>query len=225
MSLVTVADMRDAGVTGNQATNDRLTELISFWESWVGYMTGMLFTETTLTIDLEGTGCDTLWLPLPIITCSSLMMNSNFQTVIDAATYTVFNRPFPDDRWNPKIVLDQVSESIYEGIFDKWEHRIFKKDLMNRVVGTWGFVESDKATPPMILYLIQRLIILNIDKPVDFFKNWSRKLRLNVKSEKTDYHSYSLGPGPLPGVDSLTGDKELDQILMFFRKAKGPKVL
>ena len=77
----------------------------------------------------------------------------------------------------------------------------------------------------MILYLIKRLIILNIDKPADFFKNWSRKFRLSVKSERTDYHSYAVGPGPLPGVDSLTGDKELDQIVMMFRKARGPKVL
>lgn len=153
-------DIRDEGIDDTELTDDRALTLINGWQSWIERMTGNIFKETEATIDFDGDGSRLLQLPLPIIEVTELYINDDFDNAVDATSYVAYTSrgPIQDDRRNPRIKLKLTSnQSIYArnlsgGIFAIG-------DRNQRIVGLWGYTESDGSTPEAVSRAIKILVI------------------------------------------------------------------
>lgn len=156
----TLQDIRDEGITETELSDDRALKLSTMWQKWFEDKTGNFFTPKEDTVDLDGDGSRMLMLPVPIIEVEELYINDDFTTAVEATRYAVYNGrgPVRDDRRNPHIMLKTGTVSIYTSGGSKFEIG----DLNQRIVGTWGYTESDGSTPPAVTRAI--LILVNATK-------------------------------------------------------------
>lgn len=155
-NIVIVQDIRDEGLTVDDITDARIDILSAGWQQWLETRCGMWFSSKTLDMLLDGSGGRTLFLPIPIIDLTALYINEN-TTALDSSYYTVYNRYEPfDDRKNPRIKLKRSNST---DIFVGYSSSVFATgDLNQRLVGDFGYVESDGSAP----YLIKRAITILI---------------------------------------------------------------
>ena len=140
-----VQDIRDEGITSSELTDARAIMLIKHWQQWFDASTRNFFTVKEATVDFDGNGSSYLHLPVPIISCSALYINEDTTNAVTSTYYRVYNQrgPVVDDRHNPKIRLVSSGSSSLFTV----ESSVFLKGLLQRVVGTWGYVEPDDTTP------------------------------------------------------------------------------
>jgi len=155
----TLQDIRDEGITDTELSDDRALKLSTLWQRWFEDKTGNFFTPKEDTVDLDGDGSRMLLLPVPIISVDELYINDDFTTVVDPTVYAVYNGrgPVRDDRRNPHIMLKGTA-----GLFSASGSKFEIGDLNQRVVGTWGYTESDGSTPLAVSRAI--LILINATK-------------------------------------------------------------
>jgi len=215
--IITLQDVRDEGVTISDADDARVTYLIGLAKQYITIATGGgLFTKETLTFNMDGSGARTLFLPVPVVSLTSIKIDG---TVLDSTLYVVYNRIGPpyDDRYNPKIVMKGSPEYTYYG--DKYFVRrkeyddpLFPKGQQNiELAGDFGFVEDSNGTvcapiKQAALALVIREVKLLTD---DDRKGEQRQDR--VVSESIGDYSYSLSE--LAKSGGPTGDSYIDQIL------------
>lgn len=155
MGYVTVAEVRAQGLSDATAYPDPMIQTaIDLASAYIDKATRQWFTNKSMTILLDGQDSARLFLPIPIVSVSELYINARFDPsqVLPAADYIVYNgRSFPDDRKNPKIQLNRVRTSIYQGPPFNGAGRLFVKAPRNtKIVGVFGYTEADDTTPLMI---------------------------------------------------------------------------
>jgi len=218
-----VADIRAEGVTEDDASDERLIQVIDAQSKFIDEATGWWFEPREMTFDLDGRGSSVLFLTMPIIAVSKLAEldagGSEDEWSLD--DFIIYNRHIrqnlttPDDRHNPKIVLR--------------EGGIFPEDYQNvRVEGIFGYTEYDGSangrTPRLIKQVCKKLVIRNLGLLADAEEegtggDW------RVKQWKTRDQSITLMSGAELGKMGLftgfTGDPEIDQILAAFSRVGG----
>lgn len=157
---ISLQDLRDEDISTSELSDERALSLIIGWQAWLERMCGQFFVQREETVDFDGDGSRLLLLPLPIIECTELYINDDFDTPLDTSYYVVYNNNtyINDDRKNPKIKLKRNFNS--RSIYRLTSSYIFEiGDRNQRIVGKWGYVESDGTTPLPIKKAIKMLVI------------------------------------------------------------------
>ena len=229
MALITVSDVRkESGVKEAEVPDSRIVEKITWAEALIERHTMQWFESRSLDFYMDGTGSRTLFLPVPIISVTALYVNDDFTNALDSDSYVVYNRTSPfDDRRNPRIKLKSKSWDLFstvgkEGIFSRGEQN-------QRVVGTFGFVESDGSTPSRIKYACLKLVLKNLKPVAGTGSQHTGSGAPDVASssigfktfEAVDDHQVSYSVPKMgtisAGTVRATGDPEIDSILSEYR--------
>lgn len=154
----TLQDIRDEGITTTELSDERALALSTRWQQWFEAQTKNFFVPKEATVDLDGDGSRMLLLPVPIINVSALYINDDFVTVVDPTTYAVYNSrgPVQDDRSNPRIMLKRSTTDIFAQMSGKFNIG----DRNQRIIGTWGYTESDGSTPLAVSHAVLVLVTL-----------------------------------------------------------------
>lgn len=203
-----IEDIRAEGVSEEQATDAKLTELIALACGYIDRVTGQWFEPREKTLILDGTGGE--FLPLPVFLIQRPeMVKADGEPVTD---YVVYNRfPPADDRGYPKIHRKA-----------RWP-----KGVLNvEITGLWGYVDEDAhggyVTPPLIKRAAMKLALYNFPSLGDAEAQEEKALRGALLKETTDGHSYELASEVVAAMasDAITGDAEIDDILKQYTFAR-----
>ncbi len=173
-----------------------------FIQEYIEKLTRQFFNVRDLTLLIDSFGTRIIALPVPIISISKIEIDStNGFIEQDLSKFIIFNSFYPDDRDYPKI--ERKDAFFPEG----------KKKI--RVTGSFGFVNEDLQTPEPIK-VVTKLLFLNWFKGVSTGKKNLRDGKTyffkDEKYEKRITESMSIG--------SLTGDPEIDNILIQYKRAE-----
>lgn len=227
MAYVTVEDVRAVGVP-DPPTDEEVEAKILLWSQLVDRITRQFFEPRDGTYETDGNDSSVMFLPIPIITCTAVYANDDFTTPVSSDRYRVYNSrgPITDDRKNPKISLHGsgdifTSTPRYRSIFAKGSRN-------QRVVGTWGYTESDGSTPAAIKHAVLKLVRRDLMAGVGTTPGTPPDPPVGgvVIMEITDGHTIQYAnTSPVtgrPGTSACTGDIEVDKILELY---KGPIIL
>jgi hypothetical protein len=167
MAYTTVADVRLAGVPA-EFTDQQITAAIAIWGAAFERVCRQWFEPRPYDATFDGTDSDALHLDVPIITCSALYINDAPEP-LDPSYYRVYSDAsgMKDDRRNPRIKLRQMDDftDIFTAPLMAGQLRFRKGRQNQRIVGTFGFVEADGSTPPLIKYALEQLIVTKLMRP------------------------------------------------------------
>lgn len=213
MPYATVQDIRDAGVTEEQASDVEVEALLALCSTLIDEACGQWFEPRTIDAVFDGTGSSLLQLPVPIIEITSLRINDEADE-LDPECYRAYtSRTLPDDRRNPRIRL--------------LGDRCFNDDgYQNQAVsGTFGFLEPDNSTPAMIVRATIKLVLERIGTPAaggtgsggsttgpvgPVVEEWTDGHKLKWATPKlTDQRS---------GLISISSDPEVQLALRLYRR-------
>lgn len=179
--------------------------------------------DDTNPILIEGNNSEVLFLPVPIISISSLRKQPDSQ-VLDPTFYQVFNsRAFPDDRKNPMIKLRQEDDDVLFVSSGK-----FMRGVRARLTGVFGFLEPDGSTPKMIQRATLKLALIYASKTLGEQAAESAEGGDvgPIKRERTDLHEIeyfdprtSASKAALNEGSGLSGDDYVDDVIAAY---KGP---
>ncbi|MBR1602765.1 MAG: hypothetical protein IJ667_04940 [Synergistaceae bacterium] len=191
-----IEDIRNEGVTDEQADDAKLENLIKLACNYIDTMTGQFFEPREQVLRLDGRGGKILRLPVFLIEAYSVIVSGE-----EISDYVLYNRM--SDRFYPKIYRNQG----------------WRKGILNiSVQGLWGYVdkaETGYATPELIKRAAMKLALYNFPDLGDKEAQAEKALSGLLQSETTDGHSYSLNGEILKAMyeNSLTGDAEIDGII------------
>lgn len=214
-NYVTLQEFRDEGVTEAQASDSRLLMLIDIWEKFIEEQTGNFFTSRDLTLKLDGNDSDTLFLPFPIISVTSLKINDS-TTALNSNLYVVYNNDFEDKR-NPKIRLKRA-RSV--DIFQRYAYGAddyFVKGYRNQeIVGSFGYLENNSC-PPLIAHAVRKLVIQHT--ALEGVNTGAAPSGGKIR-EKTDGHEieYSDRSDQANVAPLISNDAEVDRIIQMYRR-------
>ncbi len=212
MSYATVADLRAEGITETQATDERLQALIEEAGLMIDNICGWFFEPRQLTLKLDGRGTRSIEPPYPLIVAMSLAVNGADHT---SALSEVINVGAPI---LPGFVAPRIAWRAERGwIFPKGEGNV-------EIRGWWGYTESGGAgnrgrTPLVIkracMMLVMRLLppLGDTDEVNDVRNQW------RIVEEKTRDQTIKLAT-PVAAL-SVTGDPDIDAILLRYRRPSG----
>lgn len=169
MAYTTIKKIRDAGVSSDvEADEGKITALIALCSQFLDRATRQWFESRSLTVVVDGTDSDTLHLPVPILTVTSLKLNSD-TNALSTDLYEVYNgRQLPDDRKNPRIRVG--GESGYRDIYTApmmSGRLIFRKGYRNQTIsGTFGYLEEDDTIPLLIERAVTKMVVEKITSPI-----------------------------------------------------------
>lgn len=148
MALITIQQIRDEGVTVQDADDARLALIIGYATAFINRVTRQFFEAKVMTLKLDGSGKPLLHLPIFCADLTALTVNG--ADVLKSVTN--YNRIFPvDDRLNPKLVFTNG------GCFTEGFQNV-------SVTGVFGYVEVDPgpvySVPLEIQDACKRLVIL-----------------------------------------------------------------
>lgn len=218
LGYVTVQEVRDEGLTDTVSYSDALVNSrISFNSRMIEKFTGRWFEARKMILDLDGYGAWQMQLDFPIVSVDKVtLLDREFPPTevftFDLEDLVVYNRHMtmglikPDDREDPKL------GNIY---FPKGRQNI-------RVEGTFGYTDVNGNTPEEIKRATILMVLRDKEKLASEKRNSSLLSGLagSVIEEQTDDHSYKLG-APVRTMGSTayyTGDPEIDQLLLGFRR-------
>lgn len=233
MTYITVADIRTAGMSIATADDATVMNAILTWQPIIERITRQFFEPKTCDFYLDGNDSDTLHLPFPVISLSSLYVN-NDSNACDVSYYRVYNgRGVPnDDRRNPRIAIssgDGASRDIYTASHGS---HYFRKGKQNqRLVGVFGFTEADGSTPLAIKRALTKLVIIKLAQPLYIDGNnpqiapalppaYSSGI---ITDEWTDWHRIKREgynqtlPKRADGMSEIIEDPEIRGLLKLYR--------
>lgn len=208
MAYINVVDLRQEGFSNPPYTDAWLTARIALVQELFEYLTGRFFEErTSQSFYLNGTGHDTLWLPIPPVTASSIT-----SVVLDGVTMTedtdfeVVMPSFPDGRFNPKL----------RKLLGKWN-----KNTRNVVVtGVFGFVDRElidavetSVTPALVKDAIKRMCLHYMPRIGDL----EDQNALRIVQESLKDYTYRLERAKSTG---FFNDPDIDRIIAMYRKKR-----
>jgi hypothetical protein len=227
---ITLSEVRAQGLTTAQASDAEVNAAIDATKQLVDELTGQWFESRALTMLLDGNDTSILHLPVPVIGLTSLFINGDFDNAADPDSYRVYNRTFPDDRRNPKIALFSEEERVDiftpASVRERGPAFVFGKQNQ-KLVGTFGFVETGGLTPALIKRAQMKLVMKFVSKLGPGSASLGAPLGPvgPVTTEMTDGHMQVFGPTmkalTKPGTLALTGDPEVEEILKLYRRPIG----
>ena len=182
--------------------------------------TGQFFNKRSGVFEIEGNNAPIMHFPVPIIEIDELIINSLDQELLEGEDkdFVAFKgRAMPqDDRRNPRIKLNvgRGRESIFVGV----TNRIFAKNTLTRITGSFGFLEPDGSTPRLIKRAVKILAIGKINQPIT--KTAGTGDVGPVKKIKVDLHEkefFEPTSNKEVGSQVLSGSEEVDLIIAKFR--------
>jgi hypothetical protein len=205
-----VADLRDEGITPAMATDARLARLLDEATAFIDRVTGWFFEPRALTLRLDGRGAPTIEPPYPPIRLDALTIEYEGAVSLAQDDLLVVGAPVLPSFEGPRLTL-------------RHGRRFPRGDGNVTAAGVWGFTEPDGTplgrTPPAIRYATMLLAIRAIPALGDL-EAWSdARLRWRVLEERTRDQSYKLGAPPF--TTFLTGDPEIDLVLVRYRRPAG----
>lgn len=230
-----VSDVRAEGFTDPPFTDARINILIALATRYVDKVTGRWFTPRTFDdvnpFLMDGNDSRTLHLQIPIIQIDKLSIQSQGflnpdLTVVDIGQIRSYNRHLsgmtqPDDRENPKVsfISSRIPETVLTGLFPS--PRIFPKGRQNIFFeGVFGYTDPDGTafgkTPDLIRQVTCRLVTRDLRLDSDACEKLMDKVKFRISSDKEGKSTIKLQNLWLKGA--FTGDSELDNILMMFKR-------
>lgn len=228
MAYVTVQDLRDFGLTEEMASDAKVSAAIVLWSSAIDQITGQWFEPRAATFYLDGSGKDTLHIPVPIISLTEIKINGDTKA-LETDNYVAYtNRTLPDDRKNPRISFGGRGSTYPTSAK-------FAVGRQNQYVsGLFGYVEDDLSTPPLIKYALMLLICEKLKNPAnpsedDIPPDEDFGAQGPVIEETTDGHSRKWGfqasKQVRPGIASgITSNPEINRILLMYRAPMAVRV-
>ena len=214
-TYATVADMRAEGVNDDAATDARLGASLEEASRTIDRLTGWFFEPRRETVRLSGRNAPTIELPFPPIQIDhvrvggglwmaavDLPISPELMWIVGAPVRPDFDVPHITLRFGYAFPLGQGNVAI-EGLF--------------------GYTEPDGTptgrTPLAIKRATMILALRSLPGVGDVearSENWRRH---RLIEERTRDQSYRLAPPPLS--TSLTGEPEVDEILVHYRRPLG----
>lgn len=204
---ITVAEIRAECIEVEDYPDDAyITARILIAQQFIDELTGLFFdARAAFVLEVNGRGHDMLWLPIPPVdkvAITEVKIKNEILDVADeillATAYKYPLRTIPDDRFNPRLI--RIGG-------------IWPKGIVNiEITGEFGFVESDKATPPLIVHLCKMITIWSL--PLLSDKSAGRADQI-IEEQLGDYR-YRLGEISKKG--GFFNDKRIDNILAMYRR-------
>lgn len=238
---VSLEEMRAEGLPAS-VSDARAMLGIARATAMIDQITRQWFEPRTRTFKLDANRGRDLWLEVPIIAPTSVMI---IDELIDLADLVVYNRHLtqglttPDDRANPRIAwknanLYEMEENRRVSAYDEDSRRWYEDRQVVIVSGIFGYTDLGLGVPPgetapesqiptsygetpeLIRYAALRLA-LRFAFPIVGGQGNDIRNQSRLVSESTRDQSYTLG-GASVGDNSygMTGDIEVDNILMGF---------
>ena len=231
---VSVQDLYDTGLDPDEFSVAAVRAAIKRASELIDRATGRHFAPVHKTLIVDGRGGPKLRLREPIIAVEYVSPFDEYIELSDLSQYSsgyiVYNRHIrlgmraPDDRNNPKIELGYASRPFGA------RNRFPDGSQDTRVKGVFGYTEPDGSpygkTPDEIVY-VAKLIALLYSTPAASDEAWFKKNTWKVTGERTrDQEVRYNGVNPLlakaAGVAGfITGDDEIDSILLAYRVSPG----
>lgn len=219
----TLQEIRDEGITTQEAGDTRVTSLISTSSRLIEKWTGRWFESRTLTIDRDGKNSSMLYLDIPIISITAISLlnpDATVSQVLDSSVYKVYNRHVssnlldPDDRDNPRI---EIVSSLY---FPAMRLMRFPRGSQNvRLEGKFGYTDYDGTAtgtiPPLIKQACKLLVIRELPKMGDWSRRRARQKQYLVASEQHGTTMYTMNRLEI-GV--FSGDPDIDRIIGMYQR-------
>jgi len=202
MAYVTLADMRSEGVPETYS-DARVNNRIALAEQYVHRRTKQWFEALFKTLVFDGRGTDTLFLPIMLISITSITLDDVSLTAAELAEVVNYNRRdiANDDRRRPKLARKG-------GVWTTGRQNV-------AVEGSWGFVEEDDSTPLAIVDVVKRLIVRDLDLVTDMPAQRDRREATFATQISTGNRSIILAQIAVSG--GPTGDLDIDVALDRFR--------
>lgn len=227
------SSLRAEGVlsTGEEAVSDlRLATALLLSQEYVERVTRRFFTPRMMEVRVDGTGANAIMLNQPIIGVSSLKFAATFLLFAgldqNPDAYRVYNRHlggmiYPDDRNNPKLEL--YSLDGYASLYTSGGFRFPRGHQNVTLAGVFGYTEPDGSpfgkTPEGLQHAVRLLVLRNLPKLTDTDARRAQRDTWRITSEKTREQQIDYGLYVSKGstVGSITGDPEIDSLLVMFR--------
>lgn len=232
-----VADIRAEGFLDPPFSDARIDLLAELATRYIDKVTGRWFTprtfDSTNPFKVDGKDGRTLHLMIPIIRIDKLEVETQGflnpdRVEIEADNYRVYNRHLfgvsqPDDRENPRItyVPRRIVETIASGLFPAPLKFVAGRQNIF-LEGVFGYTDWDGTpgslgeTPRLIRQVACRLVARDLCLDVEACKKLNIKNRFRFTMDKEGKNTVRLQDLWLRG--SFTGDPEIDNILMAYRR-------
>ena len=225
---ITIQDVRDAGISDAIADDAAVSASIVTNQQFIERATRQWFDSRTLTLYLDGNTSDTLYLPVPIISVTSLKINGQ-DDALDSSLYEVYSSAdLPDDRWNPRIKLVRGNTDLFADPFRTEYPPLFRKGRRNQeITGAFGFVEADGSTPELIKRALLLLVIEKLTNPPfgDAIPGAAPGPVGNVMRETTDGHTLQYTfvkfGDTRAGLSGYTMNREVHMICTMYKAPIG----
>lgn len=226
----TIADMREEGVTTTQASDQRLTRLISLASRQFERWTGRFFEPRAMSFLVDGHGGRILQLQNPIIRIDAVRileaddLTGALSDDLDLAGLRVYNRHIsqnlllPDDRDNPRLEWlhgEAYRYGAWTGAWPLGAQNIF-------VSGVFGYTDPDGSpfgrTPPDVSYAVQLLVIRNLALLADTEAHTDaimarRITSLRTRDQSITYSSAGGSGNSTRSTGAFSGDPLIDEIV------------
>lgn len=231
MAIITLEDVRAAGLTDEEAADDLVESAILTADSIIREATGTWFEAVVYTVDapllIDGAGGNVLSLPAPIVQLDKVLEEGAEIALTDLAVYGKVSVRQPDDRFNPRLLRKPVSSllggSWPSGGYDRSGPRYLPTWIEGpqsiALVGVFGFVEADGVSPPPLIKKTALRLVMREWRPVGDPLDAEAHASGQVVSETTDGHSYTLG-GVITS-NGVTGNPLIDDVLARYRRRFG----
>lgn len=223
----TLSEIRDEGFSETEFPDVRVLATMARASRMIERATGRWFEPRDLDLHLDGKGSQALRLGHAIISITSVAIDDTDLELTDLRIYNrrvTENLLSPDDREDPRIELYNSYESdLISGYPSTWP----RGQQNIHVVGSFGYTEYDGSSTGQTPELINRLCVLLVARDLEPVSDeWSRSGRrehYRIVQTKTRDQSITLARpivSPLSTLarGMLTGDPEIDGLIMTFRR-------
>lgn len=223
-----LGELRDEGLASTEMSDARALGAIMRASMFVERVTGRFFEPRYQTLLASGSGREALLLESPIIGIDDVSFESSYESagslLDDESALRVFNRHLvggPDDRISPKI---ELYTDFGAPFVPSLGYRFGRGAKNIRVRGVFGYTDFNGspwgATPEDIRRVTQMLVIRDVAKLRDTDGREDARLRGRLVSERTRDQSYQLTSAKELGLATgITGDPEIDQVLLAYRSS------
>lgn len=226
----TIQDLRDEGVTDPPFDDARVSAAILVASQLIEAFTGRWFEPRSLDFHIDGTGKRSIHFDQPIIEVTELYVDEVAYEITD--NIAIYNRHIsegllePDDRENPRLeLIYPLDSSVYYRTADL---RVFPGGQQNvRIVGTFGYTDPDGTasgkTPDLIRHACKLLAIRNLPLKgaavtgVPSSMLW-RVSEMKTRDQTIKFTAANAANLGRASMGLYTGDPEIDQILLRYRR-------
>lgn len=234
-----VSDLRDECVQASTASDARLLRQLALASRYIDRITGRGFSPVYKAVEVDGGRSAALMFGEPLIALVGATYG-NDSVDIDRRSFRVYNRHLiqnlsdPDDRDDPRIMFwGDGTWSPYGGSVVSLQGRAygygdtvfggpwsFGPGGSQRVTvrGLWGYTEYDGSPvgrTPLLIAHAAKLIAMREIPQLGSTEREDARMRARLTGERTRDQSYTIAQAM---ETPFTGDREIDDILMTYRR-------